>query len=53
MDKIKPFALRVEEDGGDHYYGVLDKVCVLNQNCDHKKSFGNLVLSKKRTFARF
>ena len=44
----KPFVLRVEEDGEDHYYEVLDKICVLNQNCDHKKAFANLLLSKKR-----
>ena len=44
----QPFVLRVEEDGEDHYYQVLDKICVLNQNCDHKKAFANLLLSKKR-----
>ena len=44
----KPFVLRVEEDGEYHYYEVLNKICVLNQNCDHKKAFANLLLSKKR-----
>ena len=40
--------MRVEEDSEDHYYEALDKICVLNQKCDHKKAFGKLVLSKKR-----
>ena len=34
----KPFVLRVEEDGEDHYYEVLDKICVLNQNCSQEKA---------------
>lgn len=51
--QIKQFVLRVEEDGADYYYGVLDKVCELNQNCDHKKAFANLLLSKKRNSVRY
>ena len=34
----RPFVLRVEEDGEDHYYEVLDKICVLNQNCSQEKA---------------
>ena len=34
----KLFVLRVEEDGEDHYYEVLDKICVLNQNCSQEKA---------------
>ena len=26
----KAFVLKVEEDDGEHYYEVLDKICVLN-----------------------
>ena len=48
----KPFVLKVEEYG-EHYYEVLDKICVLNQNGDQKKSFANLLLSKKRIPAKF
>lgn len=53
MYQIKQFVMRVEEDGEDHYYGVLDKVCELNQNCDHKKAFANFLLSKKRISVRY
>lgn len=53
MYQIKQFVLRVEEDGEDHHYGVLDKVCELDQNCDHKKAFANLLLSKKRILVRY
>ena len=48
----KPFVLKVEEDG-EHYYDVLDKIYVLNQNGDQKKAFANLLLSKKRIPAKF
>ena len=48
----KPFVQKVEEDG-EHYYEVLDKICVLNQNGDQKKAFANLLLSKKRIPAKF
>ena len=47
----KPFVLKVED--GEHYYEVLDKICVLNQNGDQKKAFANLLLSKKRIPAKF
>ena len=46
--KPKPFVLKVEEDGEEHYYEVVDKICVLNQNCAHKRAFANLLLSKNR-----
>ena len=49
----KPFVLKVEEDGEEHYYEVVDKICVLNQTCDHKKAFANLLLSKKRIPVHF
>ena len=41
----KPLVLRVEEDGEDRYYEVLDKICVLNQNGNQKKAFANLLLA--------
>ena len=47
----KPFVLKVED--GEHYYEVLDKICVLDQNGDQKKAFANLLLSKKRIPAKF
>ena len=47
----KPFVLKVED--GEHYYEVLDKICVLNQNGDQKKAFANLLLSKKRIPTKF
>ena len=40
--------LKVEEDGEEHYYEVVDKICVLNQHSDEKKAFANLLLSKNR-----
>ena len=49
----KAFVLKVEEDDCEHYYEVLDKICVLNQNCDQKKAFANLLLSKKRIALKF
>ena len=49
----KPFVLKVEEDDGEHYYEVLDKICVLNQKGDQKKAFANLLLSKKRIALKF
>lgn len=51
--QIKQFVLRVEEDGEDYYYGVLDKVCELNQNCDRKTAFANFLLSKKIISVRY
>ena len=49
----KSFVLKVEEDGEEHYYEVVDKICVLNQTCDHKKAFANLFLSKNRIPVKF
>ena len=41
--------LKVEEDDGEeHYYEVVDKICVLNQQSSQKKVFANLCLSQKR-----
>lgn len=51
--KPKPFVLKVEEDGEEHYYEVVDKICVLNQNCAHKRAFANLLLSKNRLPVHF
>ena len=48
----KPFVLKVEKDG-EHYYEILDKICVLNQNGDQKKAFANLLLSKQRIPVKF
>ena len=30
----KPFVLKEDEDGGKHFYEVVDKICTLNQQCD-------------------
>ena len=49
----KPFVLNVDEDGEEHFYGVLDKICTLNQQCDHRKAFANLLISKKRISVNF
>ena len=49
----KPFVLKVEEDDGEQYYEVLDKICVLNQKGDQKKAFANLLLSEKRIALKF
>ena len=44
----KPFVLKVEEDGEDHFYEIVDKICVLNQHSDNRKAFANLLLSKNK-----
>ena len=44
----KPFDSKVEEDGEENYYKVVENICTLNQECDHKKGFSNLLLSKNR-----
>ena len=31
----------------------MDKICTLNQQCDHKKAFANLLISKKRISVNF
>ena len=43
-----PFVLKVDEDGEEHFYEVVDKICTLDQQCDHDKAFANLLISKKR-----
>ena len=45
----KPFVLKVEEDGEEHFYEVVDKICVLNQHSDDRKAFANLLLSKNKS----
>ena len=44
----KPFVLKVEEDGEEHFYEVVDKICVLSQHSDDRKAFANLLLSKNK-----
>ena len=48
----KPFVLKVE-DGEEHFYEVVDKICTLNQQCDHRKAFANLLIPKKRICVNF
>ena len=31
----------------------MDKICTLNQQCDHKKAFADLFISKKRISVNF
>ncbi len=45
--------MKVEEDGEEHFFEVVDKICVLNQTCAHKKAFTNLLLSKNRIPVHF
>ena len=49
----KPFVLKVDEDGEEQFYEVVNKICTLNQQCDHKKAFANLLISKKRISVNF
>ena len=49
----KPFVLKVDEDGEEHFYEVVDKICTLNQQCDHRKAFANLLISKTRICVNF
>ena len=49
----KPFVLKVDEDGEEHFYEVVDKICTLNQQCDHRKAFANLPISKTRICVNF
>ena len=49
----KQFVLKVDEDGEEHFYEVVDKICTLNQQCDHRKAFENLLISKKRISVNF
>ena len=48
----KPFVLKVDEDGEEQFYEVMNKICTLNQQCDHKKAFANLLISKKKNFCK-
>ena len=38
--------LKVEEDGEEHFYEVVNKICVLNQHSSDRNVFANLLLSK-------
>ena len=38
----------IEVDGEEHFYEVVDKICVLNQHSDDRKAFVNLLLSKNK-----
>ena len=49
----KPFVLKVDEDGEEHFHEVVDKFCTLNQQCDHSKAFADLLISKKRISVNF
>ena len=49
----KPFVLKVDEDGEEHFYEVVDKICTLHQQCDHRKAFANLLISKTRICVNF
>ena len=49
----KPFVLKVDEDGEGHFYEVVDKIGTLNQQCDHRKAFANLLISKTRICVNF
>ena len=40
--------LKVEEDGEEHFYEVVDKMCVLNQQSDDREAFAKLLLSKNK-----
>ena len=40
--------LKVEEDGEEHFYEVVDKICVLNQHSDDRKAFAKLLLSNNK-----
>ena len=46
----KPFVLK---DGEEHFYEVVDKICTLHQQCDHRKAFANLLNSKTRICVNF
>ena len=49
----KRFVLTVDEDGEEHFYEVVDKICTLIQQCDHRKAFANLLISKTRICVNF
>ena len=40
--------LKVDEDGEEHFYEVVDKLCALKQQCERRKAFANLLISMKR-----
>ena len=44
----KPFVLKVEEDGEEHFYEVVDNICALNQHSDDRKAFANLLPSNNK-----
>ena len=41
------------KDGEEHFYEVVDKICTLHQQCDHRKAFANLLISKTRICVNF
>ena len=45
--------MKVDEDGEEHFYEVVDKICTLHQQCDHRKAFANLLISKTRICVNF
>ena len=49
----KLFVLKVDEDGEEHFYEVVGKICTLNRQFDHRKAFGNMLISKKRISVNF
>ena len=49
----KQVVLKVDEDGEEHFYEVVDKMCTLNEQCHHRKAFENLLISKKRISVNF
>ena len=49
----KRFVLTVDEDGEEHFYEVVDKICTLIQQCDHREAFANLLISKTRICVNF
>ncbi|PFX14760.1 Transposon Ty3-G Gag-Pol polyprotein [Stylophora pistillata] len=49
----KPFVLKVDEDGEEHFYEVMDNISTLDQQCDHRKAFASLLISKKRISVNF
>ena len=39
---------QINQDGEEHFYEVVDKICVLSQHSDDRKAFANLLLSKNK-----
>ena len=49
----EPVVLKADEDGEEHFYEVVDKICTLHQQCDHRKAFAKLLISKTRICVKF